>query len=414
MAGLSPIFDGSPLMRSIDLFLFAFTSVRRYPLRTSLLLLAVIIGVVAVILLTALGEGARRYVTGQFSSLGSNLLIVLPGRNETTGGRPPVLGETPRDLTLDDAQALTRSRYVRRIAPLNVGQAELSFGRRSREVAILGSTADFLPVRKLSLAQGQFLPPADLQQAAPVCVLGIQARDELFGPEPALGQWIRIGDRRFRVIGILASTGQSLGADIDNIAVIPVAAAQRLFNTASLFRILVEVNRLEDLKQAEQAIQSIIRDRHEGEDDVTIITQGAVLETFNRIFLALTLALAGIAAISLVVAGILIMNVTLVSVSQRTEEIGLLKALGATPRVIRLAFLTEAGLLSLAGAILGLMVAQAGIWIGRWLFPTFPLAAPLWAIIAAVSVAVSAGLLFALLPARRAARLDPVQALAGR
>ncbi|NJN45927.1 MAG: FtsX-like permease family protein [Candidatus Competibacteraceae bacterium] len=401
-------------MRSIDLFLFAFTSVRRYPLRTSLLLLAVIIGVVAVILLTALGEGARRYVTGQFSSLGSNLLIVLPGRNETTGGRPPVLGETPRDLTLDDAQALTRSRYVRRIAPLNVGQAELSFGRRSREVAILGSTADFLPVRKLSLAQGQFLPPADLQQAAPVCVLGIQARDELFGPEPALGQWIRIGDRRFRVIGILASTGQSLGADIDNIAVIPVAAAQRLFNTASLFRILVEVNRLEDLKQAEQAIQSIIRDRHEGEDDVTIITQGAVLETFNRIFLALTLALAGIAAISLVVAGILIMNVTLVSVSQRTEEIGLLKALGATPRVIRLAFLTEAGLLSLAGAILGLMVAQAGIWIGRWLFPTFPLAAPLWAIIAAVSVAVSAGLLFALLPARRAARLDPVQALAGR
>ncbi|MEZ5584580.1 MAG: ABC transporter permease, partial [Candidatus Competibacteraceae bacterium] len=172
-------------MRPIDLLLFAFTAVRRYPLRTGLLLLAVIIGVVAVILLTALGEGARRYVTGQFSSLGSNLLIVLPGRNETTGGHPPVLGETPRDLTLDDALALTRSRYVRRIAPLNVGQAELSFGRRSREVTILGSTAEFLPVRNLSLAQGQFLPPADLQQAAPVCVLGIQARTELFGPQPA-------------------------------------------------------------------------------------------------------------------------------------------------------------------------------------------------------------------------------------
>jgi putative ABC transport system permease protein len=401
-------------MRPLDNLRFAAQAVGRYPLRTSLLLLAMAIGVAAVILLTALGEGARRYVTNQFSALGSNLLIMLPGRNETRGGHPPVLGETPRDLTLDDAQALTRSRWVKRLAPLNVGQATVSFGRRGREITILGSTADFLPVRKLTMAQGQFLPAAELTQASPVCVLGRTARDELFGAEPALGQWLRIGERRFRVIGILASTGESLGFDIDDIAVIPVASAQRLFNTTSLFRIMVEVAGVADMEKAEQALLDIIRERHEGEDDVTIITQGAVLETFNRIFLALTLAIGGIAAISLFVAGILIMNVTLVSVSQRTEEIGLLKALGATQPTIRTVFLTEAGLLALAGAGIGWAVGQAGIGLGRWLYPAFPLAAPAWAVLAALVTALAAGLLFAWLPAGRAARLDPVQALAGR
>lgn len=400
-------------MRLFDLLNFAGKAITRYRLRTSLMLVAMAIGVAAVLVLTALGEGARRYVIEQFSALGTNLLIILPGRNETRGGHPPLLGETPRDLTIDDALALTRSRFVRQVAPLVVGATAVSIGRRDRELTILGSTAAFQAVRQLPIAQGRFLPPVDPRRTAPVCVLGSTARDELFGLEPALGRWVRIGDRRFRVIGILAPRGQSLGTDIDDVAIVPVASAQQLFNTASLFRILVEVKNREDTDRAKEAILTIIRARHEGEDDVTIITQDALLATFDRLFLTLTLTVGGIAAISLVVAGILIMNVTLVSVSQRTPEIGLLKALGATPRAIRAVFLTEAGLLALGGALSGLLLGQLGIWAARTWYPTFPLAAPWWAIWAALTVALATSLLFALLPARRAARLDPVQALAG-
>lgn len=401
-------------MRLLDLTGFAFQSIARYRLRTLLLLLAMAIGVAAVILLTALGEGARRYVTGQFAELGTNLLIILPGRNETRGGQPPLLGETPRDLTLDDALALTRSSLVRRVAPLIIGTAYVSVGRRDRELTILGSTSAFEKVHHVELAKGRFLPEMDPRRASPVCVLGHEARQELFGAEPALGRWVRIGDRRFRVIGIMAATGQSLGSDMDNTAIVPVASAQQLFNRASLFRVLVEVSRRDAMARAKDTVRAIIRARHEGEDDITLLTQDAVLSTFDRLFLILTLVVGGIAAISLVVAGILIMNVTLVSVSQRTPEIGLLKALGADPRLIRRVFLTEAAILGLGGACLGLLVGQGSVWLGRVLYPNFPLSAPLWAVVAAMGLAVALGVLFALLPARRAARLDPVQALMGR
>jgi putative ABC transport system permease protein len=400
-------------MRPFDLIAFAFMSIVRYRLRTVLLLLAMAIGVAAVILLTALGEGARRYVTGQFSELGSNLLIILPGRNETQGGQPPLLGETPRDLTLDDAIALTRSHHVRRMAPIVIGTAYLSVGSREREVTILGSSAALQAIRHLELTQGRFLPDLDSRRASPVCVIGDKVRQELFGPEPPLGRWLRIGDRRFRVIGLLASKGQSLGEDMDNVAIIPVASAQQLFNRPSLFRILVEVSHRDAMAAAKETIRTLIRARHEGEDDITLLTQNALLGTFERLFFMLTLGVGAIAAISLLVAGILIMNVTLVSVSQRTPEIGLLKALGANPGVIRRIFLTEAGILGLGGACLGLFIGQGGVWLGRILYPTFPLAAPLWAVFSAMVLAVTTGLLFALLPARRAARLDPVQALYG-
>jgi putative ABC transport system permease protein len=216
------------------------------------------------------------------------------------------------------------------------------------------------------------------------------------------------------VIGILGSKGQSLGVDMDDVAIVPVASAQQLFNRASLFRIMVEVSHRDQMARAERMVLDTIRARHEGEDDITVVTQGAMLATFDRIFVTLTLAVAGIAAISLVVAGILIMNVTLVSVSQRTHEIGLLKALGATSGTIRAMFLGEAVILALAGAGLGFAAGKAGVWLGRQMYPAFPLAAPPWAIVSALGVAVGTGLLFALLPARRAARLDPVQALVGR
>ena len=401
-------------MRLRDVFYFAFQSFRAASLRSALMLLAVAIGVAAVLLLTALGEGARRYVTGQFSTLGTHILIVLPGRAETTGAHPPLMGETPRDLTLDDAFALLRSRHIRRIAPVILGSAPVSWQRREREVTIVGSTADLQPVRHLQLAHGRFLPAAHPRRASPVCVLGDTIRTELFGPEPALGRWVRIGDRRFRVIGVLASEGRSMGLDLQDIVIIPVASAQGLFDQFSLFRIMVEARTREDMPRASQEIRNIIRRRHAGEDDITVITQDAVLATFDRILRALTLTVAGIAAISLLVAGILIMNVMLVAISQRTEEIGLLKALGAPASQISVLFLSEAALLSLTGAGVGVLVGLAGVWLGRELYPNFPLITPLWAVGAAVAIALAVGILFGVLPARRAARLDPVQALTRR
>lgn len=401
-------------MRLSDDLRFGVRSLVTHPTRAWLTLLAMALGTAAVILLSALGEGARRYVVDQFTQLGTHLLIVLPGRNETAGGPPPLLGETPRDLTLEDAVALGRSRLIDRFAPISVGSAPVSHGSLEREVSILGSTSELLEVRRLNMARGRFLPPGDPERARPVAVLGDKLARELFGTGKALGEWVRIGDRRFRVIGTLASRGQSLGTDLGDMAVIPVASAQALFNSPALFRILVQAGGRGALPGAEEAVRNIIRERHEGEDDVTIITQDALLSTFDRVLHALTMAVAGIAAISLMVAGVLIMNVMLVAVSQRTSEIGLLKALGAAERQVLRLFLVESVLLAGVGAALGLGLAGLAMLLVRYLYPSFPVAAPFWAPIAAAAIAVLTGVVFGLLPARRAARLDPVRALAGR
>lgn len=402
-------------LHNADLLRFSWRALRGFPSRTILMLIAMAIGVSAVVLLTSLGEGARRYVTGEFASLGTNLVIVFPGRSETAGINPStMMGETPRDLTLDDAQALLRSHSVRRIAPINVGSADISWQNRSREVVILGSNYDLLSIRHWEIDQGRFLPEADLERATPVAVIGSKIRDELFGPKRALGEWIRIGDRRFRVIGIMGSEGRSIGVDVQETVIIPVASAQQLFNTASLFRILVEAKNRDAIGPARQFIVDTLQQRHQGEKDVTVITQDAVLKTFDRILGALTYAVGGIAAISLAVAGILIMNVMLVAVSQRTAEIGLLKALGAAPRQIVLLILTEAVMLSAIGATAGMGLGQVGSYFVRVSFPVLPAYAPGWASVTALAVALITGLLFSLIPARRAARLDPVLALSGR
>jgi len=400
---------------SRDVSLFAWRALRGYPTRTILMLIAMAIGVAAVVMLTSLGEGARRYVTNEFASLGTNLIIVFPGRSETAGINPStMMGETPRDLTLDDARALTRNYDVRRIAPINVGSADVSWQSKKREVTIIGTNHEMLAIRHWELAQGKFLPATDLDRATPVCVIGSKTRAELFGPQQALGEWLRIGDRRFRVIGVMGSEGRSIGVDVEDTIMIPVASAQQLFNTPSLFRILVEAKSRDAVEPVKQYVIDTLRERHQGEKDVTVVTQDAVLATFDRILGALTYAVGGIAAISLIVAGILIMNVMLVAVSQRTAEIGLLKALGAAQRQIIILILAEAFLLSALGATAGLLIGQLGSLVIRQAFPVFPAYAPVWAIATAMLVAMVTGLLFSILPARHAARLDPVLALAGK
>jgi len=402
-------------MRFIDVVQFAAASLRGNPARTGLMILAMSIGVAAVVILTGLGEGARRYVIDQFSSLGTNLVIVFPGRTETAGiGPGMLLGQIPRELSLDDAEALLKSRAVSRIAPLTIGSSQISKDAKNREVIVLGSTASLLEVRHMTLASGQFLPSGNMHASESVCVLGAKISRELFGNASGVGSWVRLGDRRFRVTGIMTSQGESMGFNTDEIVIVPVASAHMLFNTSGLFRILVEAKSRDQIAQAKMDAETILFARHGGEKDVTVVTQDAVLATFDRILRALTMAVGGIAAISLSVAGILIMNVMLIAVSQRVKEIGLLKALGAPAAQIRKLFFTEAVLLSGIGCILGLIIGEAGVlFIGR-LYPSLPVAAPWWAVLAAIFTSLGTGILFSVWPARRAAQLDPVTALAGR
>jgi putative ABC transport system permease protein len=402
-------------MNLADTLQFASGSLRGARTRTLLMMLAMAIGVAAVVVLTALGEGARRYVVGQFSSLGSNLVIVLPGRSETSGVNPGMLvGQIPRELVLDDAQALLRSNAIRRLAPLSVGSAQASNGARNREVMVLGSTSNLLAIRHMEMGEGQFLPDTDTRLASSVCVLGAKIRRELFGSDAAVGGWLKLGDRRFRVVGVLQSQGESMGFNTDELVIIPVASAHQLFNTQALLRILIEAKGRDEIQRARSEAESILFERHGGERDVTVITQDAILATFDRILRALTLAVAGIAAISLAVAGILIMNVMLIAIAQRTQEIGLLKAIGAPPAQIRILFFAEAALLSLVSSLAGWLLGEIGSFIIGRIYPTLPIGAPWWAILAALTTALGTGILFSVMPARRAARLDPVTALARR
>ena len=402
-------------MRGADVLRFAYGAAAGNRLRTTLLMLAMAIGVAAVVVLTALGDGARRYVVNEFSSLGTNLVIVLPGRSQTGGFSPAnAITGTPRDLTVDDASALRRASAALRVAPVVVGTSEISVAGRLREALVVGTTAEYLDVRTFKMAQGRFLPDEEWSRGSPVIVIGAKLRTELFGTSPVLGQFVRIGDRRFRVIGVLGSSGTGLGMNTDELAFVPISTAQQMFNTNTLFRILIEARNRDAIDIAKGQVREIIKTRHEGEEDVTVITQDAVLATFDRLLGTLTLGVAGIAAISLAVAGILVMNVMLVSVAQRTSEIGLLKALGATGGAIRAAFLVEAAMLSAAGAILGFVLGHVGAAIIRALYPTFPAFPPDWAVVAGLGTAVVTGLVFGVMPARRAAALDPVLALAKR
>jgi putative ABC transport system permease protein len=396
-----------------DLLGFAGRALRGHRLRTGMSLLGVAIGVAAVVTLTALGEGARLYVVGQFASIGTNLVVLVPGKTETTGGMPG-MGGVPNDLTLEDARAVLRAvPEIDKAAPMVVGTETVAFEERRRQVALFGSTHEALEVRRLAVASGRFLPPLEWDRGSPLTVLGAKAARELFSGRDPVGQIVRVGDWRMRVIGVLAPRGQQLGVDMDDVAVVPVATAMKMLNRRSLFRLVLQVRTHADLDRAKERVVRVITARH-GEEDVTAITQDAVLGALTSILRALTLALAGIASVSLAVAGVGIMNVMLVSVSERTREIGLLKALGAGRSQILAAFLAEAVLISSAGGLLGLGIGWLAVRGFVALYPALPATPPPWAVVAAFSLSVAVGAVFGVLPARRATRLDPVAALAGR
>ncbi len=399
-------------MSPLEALRFALQALVGHRLRSLLSLLGMSIGVAAVVVLTGLGEGARRYVVGQFQNIGADLLMVSPGRTETIGFIPGISG-VPNDLTIDDAEALLRLPEVTQAAPVVSASEMVSYGERRRQVAVMGTTAEIIEVQDFRVARGQFLPKGDWQRGAPIAVIGSKTARELFPGQEPVGKQIRIGDARVRVIGVLADRGVQVGVDFDDIAIFPVATAMRLFNRSSLVQVLLEVSPNADLEGTKEKVLATMVERH-GEEDITVLTQGAVVDTLSSILTTLTLVVGAIGAISLSVAGIGIMNVMLVSVSERTSEVGLLRAVGARKRHILWVFLAEAALLSTAGGLIGLGIGVLAIRGVGALYPVFPAAAPWWAMVAAIATALGFGLLFGVLPARRATQLDPIAALAKR
>lgn len=399
-------------MRHADLLRFSAQTLLRQRARGIMILFSMALGVAAVLILTALGVGARGYVLNEFASIGKNVLLMFPGRKETTGGIPPMMGATGRDITLEEAYRLqTRVSAIEAVAPLVLGSARVAFAERGREVPIFGTTPLYMAIRHLDLAQGRNLTAGDFRRANNEAIIGEKLKNALFDARPAIGEFVRIGDSRFRVIGILAGRGDAMGVDMSDAAIIPVAASQRLFNVSGLFRVMIELNEGASVPSAKKQIESAMREFHQNELDITVVSPDAMLATFDKILVAMTAAVGAIGAISLLVAGILIMNVMLISVSQRTREIGLLKALGASSRDVLRIFLTEAMLLTGAGALLGVAVGLIAVKIARALIDNVPFDAPLWSIVTAASTALLTGLAFAWLPARRASLLQPVDAL---
>lgn len=397
-------------MRHIDLLRFALVALSRQRFRAAMILLVVALGTGSVIVLTGLGEGARLYVAGEFASMGTDTIIVLPGRQETTGGMPPVMGVAPRDLTLEDADAVRQLPGVNAVAPLLMGVGTVSVGVLQRDGVVVGTRGDYFHIRKLVPTSGRVFP--DYRDAAlpPMAVLGPTMAAELFRDRSPLGEWLRIGDRRYRVVGVLGET-RVAGMDLGDAVFIPINHAQSMYDTPALFRLMVQVRPGASRARIEQAVRELLTARHDGDEDFTVTSPGAMLKSLDAILGIMTLAVSGIAGISLLVAGILIMNVTLISVTQRTGEIGLLKALGAPAKTVKRIFLAEALLLAVAGGALGVLVGELLLAIGRQAWPSIPFTAPWTTVLAAMAVALLSGLLFALLPAGRAAKLDPVIAL---
>lgn len=392
---------------------FARRAMGGHRVRTALTLSGIAVGVAAVVALTGLGEGARRYVTEEFRALGSNLVIVIPGRVETTGASP-LFGASERDLTIGDAQAIARRvRGARYISPISLGNATVEYAGRGRSVSVVGATPEYFRLRDLRVDAGVGLPPVDPRQGMRVCVIGRTVQQELFREENPLGKIILIGQWRFRVIGVLAHKGSLMGWDIDDLVFVPVASGLEMFNRTGLFRILLMAGAHEETDRVIQDVRKVLRERHDGNEDFTVVSEGAMLSALDAILATLSVALAGIAAISLSVAGIGVMNVMLISVAERTAEVGLLKALGAADSQVLAVFLAEAATLSGAGGAIGVAAGYGiGALVGAWL-PGFDPTPPVWAAAAGWATAVGVGIVFGLWPARRAARLDPVAALAG-
>lgn len=396
-------------MKVADLLALTGGSLVSHPLRSVLSALGIGIGVVAVILLTSLGEGLHQFVIAQFSQFGTHLIAISPGKTQTHGAGVGMFGNT-RPLSLGDALALRRLPDVIAVNPLVQGNAEITAGERARRVTLYGVGAEFLEAMQAAVASGRFLPEDDPRAPRAFAVLGAKAQVEMYGQSNPLGQMIRVGGQRYRVIGVLEPKGQILGFDLDDTVFIPTARAMELFNREGVMEIDVAYRAEADYERLEKDIKALLKARH-GIEDFTLISQKQQLATLDSVLSVLTFAVAALGSISLAVGGVGILTLMTIAVTERTAEIGLLTALGARQGQILALFLAEAAGLAALGGGGGLAIGIGSAYLLGQLVPALPVHLAWDYVSAAEALAVAIGLLAGVAPARRAARLDPVEAL---
>ena len=396
-------------MKFQDLFIFSSYSVVSQKMRSFLTSLGIAIGVVCVIFLTGLGQGLQTFIISQFTQFGSNIISISPGKTETMGMPLGIFG-TVKPLTFEDAEALERLPVIDVAVPVSGGSGEIEYGERIRRSMVVGTGADYDVIVDAKDMLGEFLPHDNPKSPRSLAVLGPKMRDELFGDANPLGELVRVNSERFRVIGVLPPKGDFLGIDLDDAIYIPMAKFQSMFNVNNFQEIDVVHYERYATEEAVASIKRLIIDRH-GSEDVTIHTQANMLETLEDIMKWLKFTVAAFGGISLLVGGVGIFTIMTVAVNERTSEIGVLRAVGASRKKIRDVFLLESIFLAILGALLGLSIGFAAVYVALIFYPDMPIAIAWDYIVYAVFISLAIGLIAGFLPARAAAQLDPVEAL---
>jgi putative ABC transport system permease protein len=396
-------------MQFYDAVKFALHSLVSQRIRTFLTALGIAVGIAAVVLLTSLGEGIYRYVMGEFTQFGTNLIAITPGRTTTTGGSTGGIISNVRPLSLADAGAVRKVRRVIATVPFLQGNAAVEYRRRHRRTMIMGVGSSMPTVWRMEVASGRFLPKED---GAPrsLVVLGATVRRELFGQANPLGRRVRVGGESYRVIGVMAKKGQMLGFDLDDTVYIPAGRALAMFNRESLMEIDLLYTEGGDAEQIASRVRALMKKRH-GSDDFTVITQDQMLEVLGSVLGVLTMAVGALGGISLLVGAVGILTIMTIAVRERTAEIGLLRALGAGQRSIMMLFMGEATVLGSIGGLAGLVMGLGGAWLLDAAVPALPTHTPWTYVVLAELLAAVIGLGAGVLPARHAAKLDPIEAL---
>ena len=384
-------------------------AVTAHRLRSALTTLGIAIGIFAVVLLTSIGEGIHRFVMSEFTQFGTNIIGINPGKATTMGASIGVFGSV-RPLSIDDAEALRRLPYVKGVVTMVQGNAEIKFGRLQRRTTVYGVSPDFPQVFRFDIASGSFLPPDDPRNPRAVAVLGSKLARELFLQESPVGARIRVGGDRYRVVGVMEPKGTMLGFDLDDTIFLPAARGLDLFGREGLMEIDILYVENAPIDELVACLGRVLISRHGGED-VTITTQQQMMDVLGSVLGVLTFAVGALGGISLLVGGVGIYSIMTISVSERTSEVGLLRALGAGKGQILTLFLGEAMLLAAAGGFAGLVLGWGGASLINQLLPSLPVHTPLYFIFVAESAAILIGLVAGVAPARRAAAMTPVEAL---
>jgi len=396
-------------MRTRDFLHLTGSSLVARRLRSFLTALGIAVGIAAVVLLTSIGEGVHQFVLAEFTQFGTTLVGINPGKATTAGASMGAFG-TERPLTIEDAGALGQLPYVRAVVPFVQGNAEVEAGNRRRRTTIYGAGPQMPEAFSMKVKSGRFLPEDNPAAPRAFAVLGSKLRQELFAGRSPLGQRITIGGNRYRVIGVMESKGTVLGFDLDDTVYIPAARALTLFNNESLFEIDVMYDADTPVEKVVEGIRELLVARH-GRDDVTITTQQQMLDVLGSVLNVLTFSVAAIGGISLLVGAIGIITIMTIAINERTNEIGLLRALGARqPQILGL-FLGEAVVLAAIGGLSGLALGTGIAMLLHAALPALPVHIPLGYVVLAEVVAVSIGLVAGVVPAYRAAKMDPVEAL---